>query len=540
MKQALLAVVMAFSLLVACTVSAQTSAPVLSSVGFSGLVTNQLPNPPTPPTVVPTCLVSCTYTWTYATVARDATGTTQGSGNGTTALGGKTLSASVFNTITTIAVTGASSCDVYRTGVPTGGSPTSVGIIGNVPCGTNLVDIGLTGNGATSTPATNTTGTINALGSLTTSGNITAATGTVTAQTFVANGSSVAGGDSFVTGTAVASVPTNSVTVEAPNGAITSYAIVLPNGVPSANSVMLFSANDLATVPATNATFGSLTDPMSTILATTQSPLTFTTGHLVSATVSSGMDLQDSGIDVATVTSPTDSLTITPGTATTPTVGIAATGSDSVISLSYTTKSTGSHMFQPGPSGDTNQMFQLRNAAGTIFASFDSSNKQFRIGDNATPGATLDVEGGFQVSSSGTPTKESGVGLVGAGLPGIVFNTASSTGSGTISGTMISATPSSNPENCGGSSNATCYRVSFYAFQVGQGSSCASNTGIAIDVKFTDPVTNSQSTITVGAFLITLNGTANVPIPPSSGGGGNTLAVGATGAYPLRFHASHS
>lgn len=274
--------------------------------------------------------------------------------------------------------------------------------------------------------------------------------------------------------------------------------------------------------------FGSLTDPttLPPVIATANGG-SFTNDHLVSASTSSGVDLADSGISVPFVAGATDSLTITQGLAGT--VTIASSGTDTNINLAYLTRGLGVHSFQPG--SDSTQMFQLKNAAATTFASFDSSNKQFRIGDGTAPAQTLDVKGLFQINSSGTPVTEGGVSLVGAGLPGIVYNSISgaATNASITATTMVTA-PATNPESCGASTNATCYRISFYALQVGIGTSCTSNTVIEVHVLFQDPLASSSATISVGTFIITTNGTAYTPIPPGTGGS----AVGAVGGYAFR------
>ena len=194
------------------------------------------------------------------------------------------------------------------------------------------------------------------------------------------------------------------------------------------------------------------------------------------------------------------------------------------------------------PGSNSTQAIQLQNSSGGIFASFDSTGGQFRIGGTGAPGATLDVNSSFQVNSGGTPVKSSGVGLVGAGLPGIVYNTVSVTGSTSISArtsTIMATAPATSLENCGGSSsNATCYRISFYAFQVSVGTSCGGSTNIAAQVVFTDPTTAAATTVTVADFATAGIGAANTPIAPNTSGTGITLVVSSAGGYVLRAAAS--
>ncbi len=500
----------------------QTSSPI--TVG--GVVHNQLTAPATAPTaqVVGTC-TGTNYQYQYAAVDA-AGGITTPSGANLAVSGCSTLNTTTtFNVVSTSTVPGASSCIVWRI-APTGNK----GKVGVVPCGGAILDTSTSLDGS-SPPGVNSTGSVSALG-------------TVTAQNFLAANGTSAGTSDWVQG---ATLPTCSATQSQPCIQPNSFFIAANSSLPSTpfgwlsptapntlNSVLIVGAQSGIASPLI---FGSLTDPASTTIATTSG--SFSSNHLVLANTTSGVDLTDSGIAIGTVSGPTDSLTITPGTTTTPTVTIAATGSDSIINLSHLTKSTGVHIFQPGTSGDSTQMFQLRNAGGTIFSSFDSSGKQFRIGDNQPPAAVLDVAGLFQVNSNGLPVKQGGISLAGAGFPGIVFNTVSSTGTGSITTpvTMV-ASPTTNPENSGGTTNATCYRISFYAFQASPAASgCTGNTNIGVQVVFTDPLA-SANTVTVGAFVINLNGTVNSPISPSTGGTGVTTAVGAGGGYILRAKAS--
>lgn len=462
-----------------------------------------------------------------------ANGTTNASMTSSVTTGTCTLNnTGIYNWFTTQPVTGAVSCSVYRTTTGT----MSVGNIGSVLCGQTFYDTGSTGDGNTA-PGTNTTGAISAKGN-------------INAASFQAGGNNAGtsvwsfGGPLSLCSSSVPQPcisPTNAFFLQAHSGSIpTSFGWTAPNA-PTAVHSPLIVAGQVGI--ASQLSYGSLTDSsLATPQLATTNGSSFTSGDLVLATGTTGsLNFTDSGIAVGAAG--LDSLTITPATGGNKTVTIAATGTDSSINLLYLTKTSagvGSHIFQP-VGADSTQMFQLKNAAGTIFASFDSSAKQFRIGDLTAPAATLDVAGSFQVNASGTPIKEGAVGLVGAGMPGIIYNTYSGTAvSGGIGpNTMVTSTPSSNPENCGGSTNAGCYRISFYVFQVVAGSGCgANNTNIAAQVIFTDPVTSSTSTtITVAAFLIAGNGTANTAPPPNTGGSGVTLAVGATGAYIFRAKA---
>jgi hypothetical protein len=269
--------------------------PTGSPASVTSIYSNPLLAPSAPTFSYVTCAGS--VAWKYVVVAVDATGgTTQASATGTTSNVCASLSPTSYINIITSAVTGSSSCKVYRTQAQT--FPTSTGYVASVPCGGTLSDLGLPGD-STTPPSINTTGGVTAQ-SLT-------STGSVTATNFVAhNTSGVAGGDTFVGGTAISTVQADSVTVEAPGavtgGTLDSYVIILPMAAPSSSSgtgVMLFGAGSGTSFVTSTTSFGALTDTGSTTLATTNTALsTFTTGDLVTANVGSGpvVDFVDSGI----------------------------------------------------------------------------------------------------------------------------------------------------------------------------------------------------------------------------------------------------
>jgi hypothetical protein len=264
-----------------------------ASVGLTSLVTGQLSTPTAP--LIATHGTAGSSTWSYAVVGVDlAGGNTPVGPNGSIATGNLNLSTSNYNIVTTPVVGGAASCDVYRTGFPIGGSPSTTGKIGNVmPCGGTFNDTAIAGVG--SAPTANTTGSMNISGNLQTVNE--KATGTVTAQSFVAQGST-AGGDTWVGGTAAGSVLGNSVTFEAPmtvtGGTSGAYVVLLPSSYPSANGVMLFGAGTGTVFKTSLASFGSLTDPSSTTLATTLGG-SLTNGNFASI-ASASADFADSGI----------------------------------------------------------------------------------------------------------------------------------------------------------------------------------------------------------------------------------------------------
>lgn len=90
-----------------------------------------------------------------------------------------------------------------------------------------------------------------------------------------------------------------------------------------------------------------------------------------------------------------------------------------------------------------------------------------------------------------------GVSVVGQGVPGIVYNTASASTNASISAvTMITASGSGNT-----------YRFSAYTDQTVLGASCAANSTAAVNIIFTDPNTSSTTTSTYTTLTIITNGT---------------------------------
>lgn len=121
----------------------------------TNLVLRRLSTPSAPTVSVQGSTGSTAYT--YLVVARSADGnTTVGSSITTVTTGNAVLSSSNHNRITPVAVTGATSYDIYRTA--SGGTPSSTGKIGNITSG-YLNDNGLVGDSSTP-PLINTTGNL--------------------------------------------------------------------------------------------------------------------------------------------------------------------------------------------------------------------------------------------------------------------------------------------------------------------------------------------------------------------------------------------
>ena len=210
-----------------------------------------------------------------------------------------------------------------------------------------------------------------------------------------------------------------------------------------------------------------------------------------------------------------------------------STGSDANINLNLASKGTGTIGLVPATNA-TQAIKFFQSDGSTIVGSIDTTNKRLRIGDGNAPTQALDVAGAFKVAGTGLAVTYGGTSTVGDGLPSSQYATVSGTGSISLTAQTMVTAPATNPENCGGTTNASCYDVGFYLFQVGAGTSCASNTTIAVQVIFQDPSASGTSTVTVGDFVISGNGTANTPIPPNSSGSGATLVVSNAGHYTLR------
>ncbi len=277
--------------------SAQTS-----PVTVSGVIHNQLGTPGIIPTVqvVGTC-VGTSYAYEYVGVDA-AGGMTLPSSPSATASGCASLNTTTtFNIVFTSAVTGATSCIVWRTLPSTG---LLKGKVGSVPCGGAILDTNtnLDGSGP---PGGNTTGSI-------------AAGGTVTAMNFVASGTG-AGTSDWVQGSALSACSTtqpqpciqqNSFFISAnyPLPA-TPFGWLSPSGPNSANSVLVVGNPGGGISSALS--YGSLTDTSNTTpTIVTANGHTFSSNHIVMAD-SSGLNLADSGVSstapsfATSVTAPT-------------------------------------------------------------------------------------------------------------------------------------------------------------------------------------------------------------------------------------------
>ncbi len=111
---------------------------------------------PAAPTVTPTGGSATTWTYKIVAMGSNFTATTAASAAGTTTAGGATLSTTVFNTLTWLAVPNAVYYAVFRTAA--GGTPSTTGLVAIVS-GLSYVDQGGAGDGSTA-PTVNTTGVL--------------------------------------------------------------------------------------------------------------------------------------------------------------------------------------------------------------------------------------------------------------------------------------------------------------------------------------------------------------------------------------------
>ena len=95
---------------------------------------------PAAPTVTTNCVSSCTSTWSYYIAAYNQVGATPATASTQITNGPATVSGTVFNTITTPAVTGSTGCQVWRNVSPN--QFLQYGLIGTVACGSSLNDTG--------------------------------------------------------------------------------------------------------------------------------------------------------------------------------------------------------------------------------------------------------------------------------------------------------------------------------------------------------------------------------------------------------------
>ena len=242
-----------FALITLACVGAAAQTTTFSPVSVGGVVNNQLVAPTIAPVVQAVCSgATSNYQYEYAAVDAANGITSPSPANAPAVSGCTTLSTSNFNIVSTSAVSGSSTCTVWRT------APSGVkGKVGSVPCGGAILDNATTLDGS-SPPGVNNTGSVNA-------------GGTVTAQNFLASSSTSAGTSDWVEGSALPACSTTqpqpciqpkSFFIEAYSSLpATPFGWVSPTGAnPAVGPLIVGTPSGIAS----QLSYGSLTDSSST------------------------------------------------------------------------------------------------------------------------------------------------------------------------------------------------------------------------------------------------------------------------------------
>lgn len=96
--------------------------------------------------------------------------------------------------------------------------------------------------------------------------------------------------------------------------------------------------------------------------------------------------------------------------------------------------------------------------------------------------------------------------LVGPGLPGILYNTASTSTNANIAATTMFTNVASTQ----------VYRFTGYIDQTASGTSCTGSTTVTLNVIFTDPNASTSTTVSIGTFNVATSGNGAVGNPISS------------------------
>jgi hypothetical protein len=360
-----------------------------SPLTVGGVITNQLSTPTAAPTVKVVCSGG-TSSYTYVYIAMDASGGNTGQSPTSTSVSGcTTLSASNFNIVSVPAISGSTSCVVYRT------APSVVNV-GSVPCGGAILDA--TAGTTTTVPAGNSTGGVNA-------------TGTVSGQNFIATGTG-AGTSDWVAGTALPActsgtqpqpcIQTNSFFIQAPGSPITTFGWTAPSATNTAAGPIIAGAS--SGTPVTSAlNVGFLTD--TTINLTMSQPTVATvTGSLpngdivkISNAGAGAIDLVDAAISASEVAqlNAAETFTAAQTFSATP-AGVIATGQ--VKAAGYVDTTMGYLASNMSAQTSTTPM-NITGMAWNITAS-----KNYRldceIGVTQTASATV----AFELAGPGSPT----------------------------------------------------------------------------------------------------------------------------------------
>ena len=144
------------------------------------------------------------------------------------------------------------------------------------------------------------------------------------------------------------------------------------------------------------------------------------------------------------------------------------------------------------PAADSTTAIQAKQAGGTVFATFDSTNKRLRIGDATAPNTPLDILGLFQATLTGSIGKVTGQATAGNfGVPVLVYATPSSAVSAAIGSTTMVTNAAATHE----------YRFYGYIDQVAAGTgSCSGATTFVLNLISQDPNAAASNTLPMIVF----------------------------------------
>jgi len=189
--------------------------------------------------------------------------------------------------------------------------------------------------------------------------------------------------------------------------------------------------------------------------------------------------------------------------------------------------------FQPG--ADSTQAVTIRNHAGTVGFSFDTSNGRLAIGKAGAPTAALDVTGTFQVTNGGAISKYDNFSTAGVGVPVVLYATGSGTQTGNFGPTTMFA----------GIAGTHWYRFSWFVDQVnvGTGSCTSTATTIVLNLVWTPANASIQTTLPMIGFGPNTNTggiTSTITIATSGSPLGANGQVAASGSYTFTSKASQA
>lgn len=147
------------------------------------------------------------------------------------------------------------------------------------------------------------------------------------------------------------------------------------------------------------------------------------------------------------------------------------------------------------PLADSATAFLVESSSASPILDVDTAGGKVGI-LTSTPGATFDVAGNLQASSSGIVSKYNGVTTAGNGIPAILYTY-------DMTGLTASATPPSFSPTVAG-----VYQIGFYLYDFGSGSGCSMNPTVQLTISWTDDGGASGLTQNLPTATVTLPVTA--------------------------------